>query len=154
MDFLAEFHPPVVHFAIALILTGVLFDIAGFILNKESLKNAGFWAIIFGALSVWGAMFTGHFAEEIVEDAIKGTKAYELLEQHEKIGEILPWIVSVLAGFRVFLNFRPNKKLFILYMAAGLVVAGMVGFQGRLGGKMVFEHGVGVKTESSVLIDH
>ncbi|WP_293444439.1 DUF2231 domain-containing protein [Persephonella sp.] len=153
MDFLSEFHPPVVHFAIALILTGVAFDIAGFVLNRESLRNAGFWTIVFGALAVWGAMFTGHFAEELVEDAIKGTKAYELLEQHEEIGEILPWIVSILAGFRIFLNFRQNKKLFILYLSAGLIVAGMVGFQGRLGGKMVFEHGVGVKAGKSSGID-
>ena len=153
MDFLAEFHPPVVHFAIALVIAGILFDIAGFVLNRESLKNAGFWAIVFGALAVWGAMFTGHYAEELVEDAIKGTRAYELLEQHEEIGEILPWIVSVLAGFRIFLNFRPNKKLFILYMVAGLVIAGMVGFQGRLGGKMVFEHGVGVKLKTSIPVD-
>jgi len=153
MDFLAELHPPVVHFAIALILIGVLFDITGFIFNRESLKNAGFWTIVFGALAVWGAMFTGHYAEELVEEAIKGTEAYDLLEEHEEIGEILPWIVSILAGFRVFLNFRPNKKLFILYMAAGIVVAGMVGFQGRLGGKMVYEHGVGVKLKSGIPVD-
>ncbi len=154
MDFLSEFHPPVVHFAIALILTGVVFDIAGFVLNKKSLKNAGFWTIVFGAFAVWGAMFTGHYAEELIEDAVKGTPAYELLEQHEEIGEILPWIVSILAGLRIFLNLRPNKKLFIFYLAAGLVVAGMVGFQGRLGGKMVFEYGIGVKTEKNSSIDH
>ena len=145
MDFLAQFHPPVVHFAIALVIAGILFDIAGFVLSRESLRNAGFWTIIFGAFAVWGAMFTGHYAEEIVEDAVKGTPAYELLEVHEEIGEILPWVVSVLAGFRVFLTLRPNKKLFILYLLAGLVIAGIVGFQGRLGGKMVFEYGIGIK---------
>ncbi len=153
MDLLAELHPPVVHFAIALIITGVIFDLTGFILNKESLKNAGFWVIIFGTISVWGAMFTGHFAEELVENTIKGNLVYDLLEEHEEVGNILPWIVSILAGFRIFLNFRPNQKLFILYILAGLVIAGMVGFQGRLGGKLVFEHGVGVKLQTYIHID-
>lgn len=153
MDLLAELHPPVVHFAIALIITGVIFDLTGFILNKESLKNAGFWVIIFGTISVWGAMFTGHFAEELVENTIKGNLVYDLLEEHEEVGNILPWIVSILAGFRIFLNFRPNQKLFILYILAGLVIAGMVSFQGRLGGKLVFEHGVGVKLQTYIHID-
>jgi len=145
MDFLGQFHPPTVHFAVALVITGVLFDIAGFILKKDSLRHAGLWTIIVGAMAVWGAMFTGHYAEEAVEDYIKGTPAYSILEEHEEIGEILPWIVTFTAAFRVFLNFRPNKKLFILYLLAGLITAGIVGFQGKLGGKMVYEHGVGVK---------
>ncbi len=145
MEFLAQFHPPMVHFAIALILTGVLFDILGFVFRKESLKHAGFWTILFGVFAVWGAMFTGHEAEELVEDAIKGTVAYEILEQHEEIGEILPWIVTVLGIIRTFLHLRPNNKIFIIYLLAGILVAGAVGYQGRIGGKLVFEHGVGTK---------
>jgi len=146
MELLAQLHPPVVHFAIALIITGILFDVLGFILKKESLKHAGFWTILFGIFAVWGAMFTGHEAEELVEDAIKGTVAYQLLEEHDEIGEILPWIVTVLGIMRMFLFFRPNNKLFVIYLIAGLLVAGAIGYQGRTGGKLVFEYGVGVKT--------
>jgi len=145
MEFLAQFHPPMVHFAVALMLTGVLFDILGFILKKESLKHAGFWTILFGVFAVWGATFTGHEAEELVEDAIEGTAAYEILEQHEEIGEILPWIVTILGIIRTFLHLRPNNKIFIAYLLAGILVVGAVGYQGRIGGKLVFEYGVGTK---------
>ncbi|ACO04741.1 MAG TPA: DUF2231 domain-containing protein [Persephonella sp.] len=145
MELLSQLHPPMVHFAIALVMIGVFFDIAGFVLKKDHLKHAGFWTIVFGMLAVWGAAFTGHQAEELVEEAIKGTAAYELLEKHEEIGEILPWAVTVLGLLRIYLFFKSKDLLFIVYLIAGIVVAGVIGLQGRIGGKLVYEHGVGVK---------
>ncbi|WP_457642249.1 DUF2231 domain-containing protein [Persephonella sp.] len=146
MEFLAQLHPPIIHFAIALVIIGVIFDIAGFVLKKDSLKHAGFWTIIIGAIAVWSAAISGHQAEELVEEAIKGTAAYQLLEQHEELGEILPWTTTLLGLFRIFLHFKPNNLLFGLYLLAGIAIAGMIGFQGRIGGKLVYEYGVGVKT--------
>ncbi|WP_028950405.1 hypothetical protein [Sulfurihydrogenibium subterraneum] len=37
---MTELHPPTVHFAIALTMMGVIFEILGFISNRESLKHA------------------------------------------------------------------------------------------------------------------
>ena len=145
MEFLAEFHPPVVHFAIALVIMGVIFDLAGFILKKESLRHAGFWSLMAGVLAVWGAAITGHQAEEVVEHAIEGTAAYKILEEHEELGEILPWTVSVLGLFRLFLYFKPNNLLFMGYLVAGIIISGAIGLQGRIGGKLVYNYGVGVK---------
>ncbi len=142
---MGELHPPVVHFAIALTIMGIIFDIAGFILKKESLKNAGFWTFIVGVLAVWGAAITGHGAEEVVEHLIEGTAAEELLETHEEIGEFLPWIFTILGLLRVYLFFKEKGSLFILYLIAGIVAVGIIGYQGRIGGKMVYEYGVGVK---------
>ncbi len=148
MEILSQLHPPVVHFAVALIIVGVLFDTAGYFLKKDHLKHAGFWTIVFGMLAVWGAAFTGHQAEEIVEEAIKGTVAYELLEKHEEIGEILPWIVTVLALLRSYLFFKPKNSLFLVYILAGIITASIIGLQGRIGGKLVYEYGVGVKVKN------
>jgi uncharacterized membrane protein len=146
MEFLAQLHPPIVHFAVALIIIGVIFDILGFLLKKDSLKHAGFWTILVGAFAVWGAAISGHQAEELVEEAIKGTEAYKILEQHEELGELLPWLTTFLALFRVFIYFKPNNLLFGLYLLVGIVIAGLIGFQGRIGGDLVYKHGVGVKT--------
>jgi len=153
MEFLAEFHPPVVHFAIAMVIMGVLFDIAGFVLRKESLKHAGFWSMMVGVIAVWGAAITGHQAEELVEHAVEGTKAYKVLEEHEELGEILPWAVSAIGLLRLFLFFKKNNLLFAAYLIAGLAVAGAVGFQGKIGGKLVYEYGVGIKTKVPQQID-
>jgi len=108
---MAELHPPIVHFAIALTIIGVVFDLLGFALKKESLKHAGFWTFIVGVVAVWGAMLSGEAAEEAVEKFIEGTNVEKVFEPHEELGKFI----------------------------------GLIGYQGRLGGKMVYEYGVGIK---------
>ncbi len=149
MEILTQLHPPVVHFAIALTITGILFEVLYFIFRLKSLKHAGFWTFMFGVIAVWVAMLTGDQAAELVEDNVYGT-AKELLENHEKIGEILPWIFTVLGGMRLFMFFREIKFLRLIFLVLGLLSIGLVGYQGNLGGKMVYEYGVGVKVQKSV----
>jgi len=142
---MAELHPPIVHFAIALTIVGVIFDFVGLILRKESLKNAGFWTFVIGVIAVWGAMFSGESAEELVEKFIEGTSVEEIFETHEELGKILPWIFLFLGLFRIYLFIKENQKIFILYIIVAFVSIGLIGYQGRLGGIMVYEYGVGVK---------
>jgi uncharacterized membrane protein len=147
---MAELHPPIVHFAIALTITGVTFEILGIIFNRESLKHAGFWAFIFGVVAVWGAAITGHEAEEAIEDFLTGD-AKKVLEIHEELGEILPYIFTVLGGLRLFLWFKENKKLYYIYLVAALISVGLVGYQGKLGGTLVYQHLVKIdKTQKSI----
>ncbi len=149
MEILTQLHPPVVHFAIALTITGILFEVLYFIFRLKSLKHAGFWTFMFGVIAVWVAMLTGDQAAELVEDNVYGT-AKELLENHEEIGEILPWIFTVLGGMRLFMFFREIKFLRLIFLVLGLLSIGLVGYQGNLGGKMVYEYGVGVKVQKPV----
>ncbi len=142
---MAELHPPIVHFAIALTIIGVIFDFFGFALKKKSLKNAGFWTFIVGVFAVWGAMLSGEATEEVVEKFVKGTNLEEILEPHEELGKILPWIFTGLGLFRIFLYVKENSKLMIIYLITAFIGIGLIGYQGRLGGKMVYEYGIGVK---------
>ncbi|NPA51743.1 MAG: DUF2231 domain-containing protein [Aquificae bacterium] len=149
MEFLAQFHPPIVHFAVALVITSVIFDILGTILNKNSLKQAGFWTMVGGVIAMFGAFVTGVQAEEVVEEFIEGTVAYELLEKHEELGELLPWIVLLIGGFRVFIQIKQIYKLFLIYLVVAVLTAIAVGYQGRIGGKLVYDYGVGVKCDKT-----
>ncbi len=142
---MAELHPPIVHFAVALTIIGVIFELLGFTLKRESLKHAAFWTFIVGVLAVWGAMFSGEAAEEAVEHFIEGTNVEKVFELHEELGKILPWIFTVLGLFRVFLYIKESSKLMIIYLIAAIIGIGLIGYQGRLGGIMVYEYGVGVK---------
>ncbi len=152
MELLTQIHPPVVHFAIALTITGVVFEILFLIFRLKSLKHAGFWTFMFGVIAVWGAMLTGDQAAEIVEENIYGT-AKELLDTHEEIGEILPWIFTVLGGIRLLMFFREIKFLRLLFLILALLSSGLVAYQGNIGGKMVYEYGVGVKVIKSIPTD-
>lgn len=142
---LGELHPPIVHFAIALVIISIISDFLGITLKKESLKNTGFWTLMFGAVAVVLAFITGHQAEEVVEKSIEGTVAYKILENHEFIGTLTLISVLILAGFRFILNKVSDIRLMGIYLIVGFIVMAIVGLQGRIGGKLVYEYGVGVK---------
>ena len=145
MEFLGILHPPIVHFAIALVIISVIFDFFGVILKKDSLKNAGFWTLIAGVLAVILAFITGHQAHEIVEKVLEGTEMYKMVETHELIGTIVLISVLLLTAFRVLVSKKSDVRLMGIYLFVGFLVILIVGLQGRSGGKLVYEYGVGVK---------
>ncbi|NPB07428.1 MAG: DUF2231 domain-containing protein [Aquificae bacterium] len=147
---MGELHPPVVHFAIALSITGIVFEFLGRALSKKELTEAGFYTLLGGALFLWLAWFTGHSAEELVEEVVEKGPAYELLELHESIGNFLPFFFTFLVVLRSYIRVKDSVKLrnlFLLLGAAGII---LVVVQGRLGGKLVYEYGVGVKISTTV----
>ena len=52
-------HPLIIHFPIALLSTGLFFDLLSFFLNREDLENAGFWCMLMGIISCLFSNFTG-----------------------------------------------------------------------------------------------
>ncbi len=142
---MAELHPPIVHFAIALTVVGVLFDLIGFSLSRDSLKQVGFWNIIVGVVALWAAMFSGEAAETTTERFVKSIGIEGIFEAHEILGKFLPGFFTLIGVLRIYLYIKENKKLFITYLALGIIGIVLVGLQGRIGGKMVYEYGVGVK---------
>ncbi|RUM61602.1 MAG: hypothetical protein DSY66_01815 [Persephonella sp.] len=145
MEFLGNLHPPIVHFAVALVIISVIFDVLGVVLKKDSLKNAGYWTLLVGALAVIGAFITGHQAEEMVEKFIEGTEAYKRLEIYETIGTVVLVAVLIQIAFRLFIAKKDDIRLTGIYLILGLIVISIVALQGRIGGKIVYEFGVGVK---------
>jgi len=141
----AELHPPVVHFAIALTIAGVVFEILAHAFNKKELEHAGFYAFLTGVAFTWLAWFTGRAAEELVEDAVEGTPAYRVLEFHETLGTILLVYFTALAVFRLYLKVKESKTLRVLFLTLGVLGAIFMSLQGRLGGILVYQYGVGVK---------
>ena len=56
---LETIHPLFIHFPIALLSTGLFFDLLSFFLNREDLENAGFWCMLIGIISCFFSNFTG-----------------------------------------------------------------------------------------------
>ena len=59
---LETIHPLIVHFPIALLSTGLLFDILAIKLHREDLEYAGFWSMLMGIISCLFSNFTGLMA--------------------------------------------------------------------------------------------
>jgi uncharacterized membrane protein len=138
-------HPIVIHFPIALLLVGVLVQIAGLITKKDWLSRASLLMLILGALGTFFAVRSGHAAEETVIEtpAIEAT-----LERHEDLGEWTMWFFLVLAASRVALGWwrKPPPAIHWIFVVAWLGGAGLLVWTAYHGGELVYRHGAGVGT--------
>jgi uncharacterized membrane protein len=140
---LAPFHPRVVHFPIALSLVGVLFIALGLIRHRERWIGFGQLSLILGWLGVMAAVVTGLIDQSRAPDdaAVKA-----VINQHITAGIALLIAVGLALYWPLW-----NKRLLSDghaawgYLALLLIIAALVLVEGWLGGKLVYQLGVGVK---------
>ena len=95
-------HPLFIHFPIALLTVGFLFDLIGVLLKKESLNNAGWWCQLAGIFGGAVAVGTGLWAESTVPH---GGASHELMENHKILA-----IISFSILFVAFIWRAVNKS--------------------------------------------
>jgi len=143
---LTHLHPMIVHFPIALLIVGFLFDIAGSITKRESFTQTAFYLIILGALGVIAAFITGDQAGSGIteEGALK-----QALENHEDAATITIWIVSIAAAFRIALVLLKKFKgvLKMVSLALFLIAVMSIARTGYYGGELVYKHAAGVQLD-------
>jgi len=135
-------HPALVHFPIALSLVAVLLELVSRHRRARGLELGGAALMALAALGSVAAVVTGNAAHD---EAVVPPAAAALLARHEQVGEIAMWLLCALAAVRITLALKGwfRGSVAWIYLAAALAVAGTVGYNGYLGGKMVFEHGLG-----------
>jgi uncharacterized membrane protein len=139
-------HPILVHFVIAPLIISIIFDFF-WIFKKEDYFQKFSWynlniAGTFGVLSI----ISGLMAEENV---IFSEVSKEAFERHEEFAFIFIILLIIQVLWRIGLNGKyPRKLLHVYYM---LLIASLfsVIYTGYLGGKLVFEYGIGVKSEKT-----
>ena len=143
---LTHLHPMIVHFPIALLIVGFLFDIAGSITKRESFTQTAFYLIILGALGVIAAFITGDQAGSGIteEGALK-----QALENHEDAATLTIWIVSIAAAFRIALVLLKKFKgvLKMVSLALFLIAVMSIARTGYYGGELVYKHAAGVQLD-------
>jgi uncharacterized membrane protein len=140
---LAPFHPRFVHFPIALCLVGAFFIAAGLIRGRERWVGYGQISLLLGWLGVMAAVVTGLIDQSGAPDdaAIRA-----IINQHITAGIALVMAV----GLALYWPLR-NKRLFSAgntrwgFVALLVIIVALVALEGWLGGKLVFQYGVGVK---------
>ena len=126
---LENIHPLVIHFPIALLSTGLFFDILSRIFQREDLEHGGFWCMLMGIISCLLANFTGLIA--FLSEA-----SFSELPQftHGLLMWCATFIIAILLWVRIKLQldlqYSPLKRniyllihiiaLFILFYAAHL----------------------------------
>jgi uncharacterized membrane protein len=146
----ALFHPMIVHFPLALLLTGSALRFAHFFFRKNRLQQAllfSSWILLsLGVISAWFAVVAGEIAEDIVRTSLCKPS---VLDQHKMFAYTTAILFSVAivldlgkawikkASFTYFsIVFVP-----ILYFAGVLLLI----FTGGFGGDLVYDQGAAVE---------
>lgn len=134
---LQEIHPSVVHYPIALLPTAIGADLLARVTGSEELGTVGKWLMPFAAGTAALAAVAGLVAQEEVKAEGHGA---EMLRTHRTLNQGLVLAGAALAAWRM-----RSERAHPGYLALGLAAIGAMGYSAYLGGKMVYEHGLGVK---------
>ena len=135
-----NFHPLFVHFPIALILSALLLDMLGLMCQRPGLHDVALWNLSLGTLGAGAAVLTGLQAEEMAKHSFE---IWKVMELHEKLGITTLIIGAVVVGLRWWMRNRLSTPARMLMMLGALAMACTVGFGAYLGGRLVYEFGVG-----------
>jgi uncharacterized membrane protein len=127
----------------ALLPLAVLFDLLGAFLKRESLKAAGFWTLLGGVLGSGAAIVSGLLAEDATPH---GADAHALMETHETLAFIVLGLFTILAIWRLVRKGVWNEKEQPIALTAGVIGVALIVVTSMFGGKLVFDHGVGIPT--------
>jgi uncharacterized membrane protein len=171
---LAELHPIIVHFPIALLLTSLALDLAAVIFRRASLVEGATWALLIGAPMAVVALASGWLSEHDVNASAAPT----LLHLHKVcavlatvvIGTLfllrlvwqsprwLGWlratfprlglVASAQSWTRTLLPLAYVKALprgvVTAYLILSVIGVALLAATGYLGGALVYDHGIGL----------
>jgi uncharacterized membrane protein len=143
MGFLPDpLHPAIVHFPIALSLVAVLLELVARHPRGRALEGSAGVLMVLAALGSVAAVLSGNAAHD---DVVVPRAAATLIALHRQVGTLAMWLLLALAAIRVGLAWKGWFHGLVpwLFIAAAVAAAGTVGYNGYLGGKMVFDHGLG-----------
>lgn len=144
---LINIHPVFVHFPIALIFSSLVFYFLGHLFRKEELLIAGKWTLYFGTMAAALAVWTGLQAAGTVSH---GAGVHELMTVHQYFGYAILGISAVLSFWLLISKSNMPGKGGFLFIILLFVLAGLVAQSSDFGGRMVFQHGVGMGKKSMI----
>jgi uncharacterized membrane protein len=159
-------HPIVDHFTIALLTFGIaaeIFSAAAILLSRgrpgflstwgQKLRSTSFFLMVAGAAASVLSYFTGDAeadrlwdsmspaAQQILASSNGGVRDYL---SHAVLGQYLMYAFLILAAWRVMLELSSRlERTRIAFLFVAIVAAGALLYQGKTGGELVYEHGVG-----------
>jgi uncharacterized membrane protein len=157
-------HPIVDHFTIALLTFGIAAEIlaaAAVLLFRNSarvsvwsdkLRSTSLMLMIAGAVASVLSYFSGDAEADRLWDTMSpaaqqilassnGAAAYL---SHAVLGQYLMYAFLILAAWRVMLELSSGlARTRIAFLVVAVIAAGALLYQGKTGGELVYEHGVG-----------
>lgn len=127
------FHPAIVHFPIALFIASLILDLLGLLRKSENLLRAGWYNLLFGAITAFGGLASGYIATLRMRVPISG-----LIQQHMILALIGTAIMWVLIALRAKRHEKMSPGFRIAYFVFGLAGLVLISWSGHLGGIFVY----------------
>jgi uncharacterized membrane protein len=136
-------HPLLVHFPIAFLSAFFALDVVGTLAKKPQWRSVASWFLFFGTIAALFTVIAGLIAAGSVAH---GGNVHDIMERHEQIGLSVLALTSVLSIWRMKSGslIRGGANSFFLILSALLFGLTMLGAD--LGGLMVYQYGVAVKS--------
>ena len=136
-------HAMIIHFPIALLMTGFLSEVIALFSKKDFFKQAAFYLLLLGALGASAAYLSGSYAGEGIEEGPLEVP----MELHENAALLTLWLSIITAMFRVVLYYFKYNRTWTKWVGMLLFTAliGSISYTGYLGGQLVYAHGAGVE---------
>lgn len=146
MDSIPNVHPLLVHFPIALLVVALLLDLVVIVGRKDKLACCSGLVLCLAALGAVAALVSGFMAEGTITSLSDAQVAHKTVQQHEQAAIATVILAAILAGWRLArrLELPPGWQK-LVYLVVLVAAVTMVGLTGRLGGTLVYGHGLGVK---------
>lgn len=143
LDALSPFHPRAVHFPIALALVGALFAAAGLLWRRERWWGYGQLSLLLAGLGTLAAGITGLVDQARAPD---DPAVVALINPHISAGIGL----GVAIGLALYWPLRDKRLLAASrgrwgYLPLLALIVALVLIEGWLGGRLVYDFGVGVR---------
>ena len=150
-EFIAQLHPKIVHFPIALLFTYTLLEALGAIFRKDLFSKAAAIVLTLGVFGAIAALFTGGQALDyanVVDASDIGPVPMKHLTEHAEWADITVWFFAGVLVLRVlYILFVDIKKKFpqLLHTAKyGFTILAIVGCYfvfrtGEAGGEEVYK---------------
>lgn len=133
-------HPLVVHFPIALLMTAIFLDVLALVFKRPGLHRVALWNLGLGTLGAAVAVLTGLQAARIAKHSLE---IHQVIELHRKLGIATLVIGGLVVGWRLFKRDRVTSRARVLTLCVMLAMAATLSLGAHLGGRLVYEFGVG-----------
>lgn len=133
-----KMHGGITHFPIALVMASIAFDAAGLVApenvdksRRAGLRAAGFYTLLLGALSTFGAVLSGLV---ISQGELWG--GGNLARHHTFLWPAFGLIIA-LAVWRLVAGNRASGRAFKVYLMASVIAGLLIGMAGYWGGELL-----------------
>lgn len=149
MNFLAEFHPHIVHFPIAFFILYAILEILGIIFKNKFLNKAAFVLLAAGVFTAVLAVLTGNQADEGARELLKNGYKFseQTLEEHETYATISLWFFTGILFLKIYVTIKKLQETGIKYLFIILALLGsfFIYETAAHGGEMVYKYGIGTE---------